>query len=93
MFAYSMRKRTHAHRTMVDNAPPNVKNRQLNELIDNFRRNVQIWNERVEIGRLRLVLIEGETKRSTAENKMFYGRTDQNKHVVFASEMCCQGRG
>ena len=88
MFAYSMRGKTHAHRTMVDDVPPDVKQRRLNEVIDNFRRNVQRRNEQVELGRLRLVLIEGEAKRSTVENRMLSGRTDQNKRVVFASEAC-----
>ena len=88
MFAYSMRERTHAHRTMVDDVPPDVKNRRLNEVIGNFRRNVQIRNETAEVGRLRLVLVEGEAKRSTAENRQLSGRTDQNKRVVFASEAC-----
>jgi hypothetical protein len=88
MFAYSMRERTHAHRTMVDDVPHDVKNRRLNEVIGNFRRNVQIRNETAEVGRLRLVLVEGEAKRSTAENRQLSGRTDQNKRVVFASEAC-----
>ena len=34
------------------------------------------------------MLIEGEAKRSTVENNMFSGRTDQNKRVVFDSEPC-----
>jgi hypothetical protein len=88
MFAYSMREKTHAHRTMVDNVLPHVKARRLNEIITTFRSTVQFHNEQVELGQLRLVLIEGEAKRSTVENKMFSGRTDQNKRVVFDSEPC-----
>jgi MiaB/RimO family radical SAM methylthiotransferase len=88
MFAYSMREKTHAHRTMVDNVLPHVKARRLNEIINTFRTTVQFHNEQVELGQLRLVLIEGEAKRSTVENKMFSGRTDQNKRVVFDSEPC-----
>lgn len=88
MFAYSMREKTHAHRTMFDDIPPDVKNRRLNEIISCFRRNVQLRNEKMEIGKLRLVLVEGEAKSSTAENRMWSGRTDQNKRVVFASEAC-----
>jgi len=88
MFAYSMREKTHAHRTMIDDIPPDVKNRRLNEIISCFRHSVQLHNEEVEMGKLRLVLIEGEAKSSTAENRMWSGRTDQNKRVVFASEDC-----
>jgi tRNA A37 methylthiotransferase MiaB len=88
MFAYSMREKTHAHRTMIDNVLPHVKARRLNEIITTFRSTVQFHNEQVELGQLRLVLIEGEAKRSTVENKMFSGRTDQNKRVVFDSEPC-----
>jgi hypothetical protein len=88
MFAYSMREKTHAHRTMVDNVLPHVKARRLNEIITTFRSTVQFHNEQVELGQLRLVLIEGEAKRSTVVNKMFSGRTDQNKRVVFDSKSC-----
>ncbi|EJK61235.1 hypothetical protein THAOC_18317 [Thalassiosira oceanica] len=65
MFAYSMRGRTHAHRTMADDVPEDVKARRLSEVIDVFRRNVQARNEEVEVGTARLVLVEGESKRST----------------------------
>mmetsp|Transcript_574 Transcript_574/g.1242 ORF Transcript_574/g.1242 Transcript_574/m.1242 type:complete len:827 (-) Transcript_574:289-2769(-) len=85
MFAYSMRGKTHAHRTMEDDVPADVKQRRLNEIIDCFRRNCQLRNEEVDVGKLRLVLVEGEAKRSTAENRQWSGRTDQNKRVVFAS--------
>jgi len=85
MFAYSMRGKTHAHRTMEDDVPADVKSRRLNEVIDCFRDNVQLRNVETEIGKLRLVLIEGEAKRSTAENRTWSGRTDENKRVVFAS--------
>lgn len=88
MFAYSMREKTHAHRTMIDDVLPHVKARRLNEIITAFRTTVQCHNEQVELGQLRLVLIEGMAKRSTIENKMFSGRTDQNKRVVFDSEPC-----
>lgn len=84
MFAYSMRGKTHAHRTMEDDVSPEVKNRRLNEVINVFRSKVQERNDEMEVGKLRLVLVEGEAKRSTADNKMWSGRTDQNKRCVFA---------
>ena len=83
MFAYSMRGKTHAHRTMVDDVPEDVKKRRLAEVIEVFRRNVQDRNEEVEVGRTRLVLVEGESKRSTPEDRVWSGRTDGNKRVVF----------
>jgi len=88
MFAYSMRAKTHAHRKFEDDISAEVKNRRLNEIIDCFRHNVQLRNTEVETGKLRLVLVEGESKKSTAENRQLSGRTDQNKRVVFASDDC-----
>lgn len=84
MFAYSMRGKTHAHRTMEDDVSNEVKNRRLNEVINVFRRNVQERNDDTEVGKLRLVLVEGEAKRSTPDDKTWSGRTDQNKRCVFS---------
>ena len=64
MFAYSMRGKTHAHRTMEDDVPEDVKSRRLQEVISVFRNNVQKRNDDVEVGQLRLVLVEGESKKS-----------------------------
>ncbi|EED89427.1 hypothetical protein THAPSDRAFT_263872, partial [Thalassiosira pseudonana CCMP1335] len=83
MFAYSMRGKTHAHRSMEDDVLPEVKQRRLNEVITVFRIEVQRRNDEVEVGKLRLVLVEGEAKRSTPGNRAWSGRTDQNKRVVF----------
>mmetsp|Transcript_9702 Transcript_9702/g.22834 ORF Transcript_9702/g.22834 Transcript_9702/m.22834 type:complete len:625 (-) Transcript_9702:1386-3260(-) len=84
LFAYSMRNKTHAHRTMEDNVTAAVKSRRLQELIDTYRNNVQAKNERVEQGKLRLVLLEGEAKRQTFPGMTtWHGRTDQNKRIMF----------
>jgi tRNA A37 methylthiotransferase MiaB len=83
MFAYSMRGKTHAHRTMEDDVLPEVKSRRLNEVINVFRDKVQERNNQTEVGKLRLVLVEGESKKSSPENRMWSGRTDQNKRCVF----------
>jgi tRNA A37 methylthiotransferase MiaB len=83
MFAYSMRDKTHAHRQLQDDVPQEVKQQRLQEIIDTFRTQVQRWNEEREVGRLRLVLVEGESKRSTPDHVTWHGRTDQNKRVVF----------
>lgn len=86
MFAYSMRETTHAHRTMNDNIPEEIKKRRLSEIITVFQKNVQQRNIENELGRLRLVLMEGESttkKASSGETTMWTGRTDQNKRILF----------
>ena len=88
MFAYSMRGKTHAHRSMEDDVPEDVKSRRLQEVIDVFRNKVQQRNDRVEVGQLRLVLVEGDSKKSSLESPRWSGRTDQNKRVVFSKEPC-----
>jgi MiaB/RimO family radical SAM methylthiotransferase len=88
MFAYSMREKTHAHRTLLDDVPSDVKGRRLQEIIDVFRTKVHQRNERLEVGRFRLVLVEGESKKSSLDNVMWSGRTDQNKRVLFPRYPC-----
>ena len=87
LFAYSMRDKTHASRAMEDNVAAGIKQRRLQELIDVFREKVHAKNERVEIGRLRLVLVEGPTRKQRAElpegAATWHGRTDQNKRILF----------
>jgi tRNA A37 methylthiotransferase MiaB len=89
LFAYSMREKTHANRTMQDNIPAAVKQRRLQELIDVFRTKVHAKNVRVETGQLRLVLVEGPTKKQDANAQpgtaTWHGRTDQNKRVLFSA--------
>jgi MiaB/RimO family radical SAM methylthiotransferase len=88
MFAYSMRDKTHAHRRMEDDVPEEVKQQRLQDIISLFRTKVQERNDQVEVGRLRLVLVEGESKKSTTDQPSWSGRTDQNKRVVFPEETC-----
>ncbi|OEU17779.1 hypothetical protein FRACYDRAFT_184876 [Fragilariopsis cylindrus CCMP1102] len=83
MFAYSMRGKTHAHRSMVDDVPEEIKSRRLQEIINIFRTNVQDRNIKEEVGKLRLVLVEGESRRSKEGSRQWRGRTDQNKSIVF----------
>ncbi|KAL3915775.1 MAG: hypothetical protein SGILL_005488 [Bacillariaceae sp.] len=90
LFAYSMREKTHANRTMEDNVPAAIKQRRLQELIDVFRERVHAKNVRVETGQLRLVLVEGATKKQNKDllpgSATWHGRTDQNKRVLFTVE-------
>eukprot|EP00814_Leptocylindrus_danicus_P013888 CAMPEP_0116045686 /NCGR_PEP_ID=MMETSP0321-20121206/27768_1 /TAXON_ID=163516 /ORGANISM="Leptocylindrus danicus var. danicus, Strain B650" /LENGTH=403 /DNA_ID=CAMNT_0003527071 /DNA_START=1 /DNA_END=1212 /DNA_ORIENTATION=+ len=88
MFAYSMRNKTHAHRKMVDDVEEDVKGRRLREVIDTFQHNIQSKNLKHEIGRIRLVLVEGHSRKSTDVNPQLNGRTDQNKRIYFPQEDC-----
>ena len=83
MFAYSMRGKTHAHRTMEDDVPEEIKAQRLQEVISMFRTKVQQRNDDMEVGKLRLVLVEGESKKSKEGNRTWGGRTDQNKRITF----------
>jgi len=95
MFAYSMRGKTHAHRSMEDDVLESIKLKRLQEIIATFREGVQKRNDEVEMGRLRLVLVEGESKKSNANRRSWSGRTDQNKRLVFPTpgEMITLGDG
>ena len=87
LFAYSMRDKTHASRAMQDNVAADIKQRRLQELIDVYRETIHTKNERVEVGRLRLVLVEGPTKKQRSDlpvgSATWHGRTDQNKRILF----------
>jgi len=82
MFAYSERERTLAHRKYEDNVPEDVKKRRLTEIIQQ-QMSIQEKNNKKEIGRRHLVLVEGTSKRS---DEQLSGRTDTNKMVVFDRE-------
>lgn len=83
LFAFSMREKTHAHRTLQDDVPEEVKQQRLRQLIDTYQAAVHAKNAAEEVGKLRLVLLEGPSKRSTPEQPAWHGRTDQNKRIVF----------
>lgn len=79
MFAYSERERTLAHRKYDDNVPEDVKKQRLTEIIQQ-QMTIQEKNNKAEIGKRHLVLVEGESRRS---DEQLSGRTDTNKMVVF----------
>jgi tRNA A37 methylthiotransferase MiaB len=83
MFAYSLREKTHAARTMEDDVPEATKLRRLQEVIATFRGNIIPKNEESEAGALRLVLVEGLSSKATSDNPTLTGRTDGNQRVVF----------
>ncbi|NLZ73459.1 MAG: tRNA (N6-isopentenyl adenosine(37)-C2)-methylthiotransferase MiaB [Bacteroidales bacterium] len=82
MFKYSERPGTYASKKLPDNVPEEIKLRRLNEVI-NLQRELSEASNRAEIGKTHEVLIEGLSKRS---NQQFFGRTEQNKVVVFDRE-------
>jgi tRNA A37 methylthiotransferase MiaB len=83
MFAYSKREKTHAYYHYEDNITEDIKQRRLTEIIDTFRDNMIERNIQEENGNYQVVLVEGESMRSTSNNITFTGRTDGNKRVIF----------
>ncbi len=79
MFKYSERPGTYASRHLPDDVPEDVKVRRLNELIALQGELSAESNRRCE-GRVYEVLAEGASKRS---KEQLFGRTEQNKVVVF----------
>jgi tRNA-2-methylthio-N6-dimethylallyladenosine synthase len=79
MFKYSERPGTLAARTMPDNVPEDVKIDRLNRMIA-LQNELSLQSNRRDIGKEFDVLIEGVSKRSTAQ---MVGRTGQNKTCVF----------
>lgn len=79
MFKYSERPGTFASKKLSDNVPEDVKKKRLQEIIDLQREHMELSNQK-DVGKEFEVLIEGYSKRSRAQ---FYGRTDENKVVVF----------
>jgi tRNA-2-methylthio-N6-dimethylallyladenosine synthase len=79
MFAYSERERTLAARKYEDNVPEDVKKRRLSEIIHQ-QMSIQEKNNKDEVGKRHLVLVEGTSKKS---DQQLSGRTDTNKMAVF----------
>lgn len=79
MFKYSERPGTFAAKRLPDNVPEDVKLRRLDEMIKLQGELSNISNQN-DIGKTFEVLVEGFSKRS---NEQLYGRTSQNKVVIF----------
>jgi tRNA-2-methylthio-N6-dimethylallyladenosine synthase len=80
MFKYSERPNTPAQRKWKDNVPEEIKQKRLTEIIEKQMAHSLLRNKET-IGKTYEVLIEGTSKKSI---KKLYGRTRQNKVVVFA---------
>ena len=79
MFKYSERPGTYAAQHLADDVPEEVKVRRLEELIA-LQNELSAESNRRCIGHTYEVLIEGTSKRS---REQLFGRTEQNKVVVF----------
>lgn len=82
MFKYSERPGTVAAKRMPDNVPEDVKVRRLSEIIA-LQNQIANESNQNDIGRTFEVLVEGFSKRS---KEQLFGRTSQNKVVIFPRE-------
>ena len=79
MFKYSERPGTYASKHLPDDVPEEVKLRRLNEMIA-LQNELSAESYRRDVGKEFVVLVEGVSKRSRDQ---LFGRTEQNKVVVF----------
>ncbi len=79
MFKYSERPGTYASKHLPDDVPEDVKVRRLNEMIE-LQNELSAESYRNDIGKVFEILVEGTSKRS---KEQLFGRTEQNKVVVF----------
>jgi tRNA-2-methylthio-N6-dimethylallyladenosine synthase len=82
MFYYSERPGTLAEKKFTDDIPLEVKKKRLDEIIYKQRRHSELRN-RMDVGKVFKVLIEGTSKKS---DQHFQGRNSANKVVVFPRE-------
>lgn len=79
MFKYSERPGTYASKHLPDDVPEDVKLRRLSEMIE-LQTRLSAERNAMDVGREFDVLVEGFSKRS---REQLFGRTSQNKVVVF----------
>ena len=79
MFKYSERPGTYASKHLPDDVPEETKIRRLNEMIA-LQNQLSAESYKRDIGKTFVVLAEGVSKRS---KEQLFGRTSQNKVVVF----------
>ena len=82
MFKFSMRPGTYAHSHFEDDVPEEVKSQRLEEIIA-LQSRLSVESNRRDIGRVVEVLAEGVSKKKKSE---FFGRSSQNKLVVFPNK-------
>jgi len=79
MFKFSMRPGTYASNHFEDDVPETLKSRRLEEII-HLQNRLSLESNRRDIGKTMEVLAEGISKKKKSE---FFGRSSQNKVVVF----------
>ena len=79
MFKYSERPGTYASKYLPDDVPEETKIRRLNEMIA-LQNQLSAESYKKDIGKTFEILVEGVSKRS---KEQLFGRTQQNKVVVF----------
>jgi len=79
MFKYSERPETFAAENLRDDVPEAVKTQRLNEIIE-LQGKLSLESKKQDVGQSFEVLVEGTSKKS---KEQLYGRTSQNKVVVF----------
>ena len=87
MFKYSERPGTKAARKYKDDVAEEIKSERLTEMIT-LQNKLSAASKKHDVGKNFLTLIEGNSKRSQ-EN--FFGRTSQNKVVVFPTSQSKKG--
>jgi len=87
MFKYSERPGTYAAEQLEDDVPEAVKTRRLGEVIQ-LQNQLSLESKQQDVGKEFEVLVEGISKKSEAQ---LYGRTSQNKVVVFDRQLLQAG--
>lgn len=87
MFKYSERPGTYAHTHLPDDVPEEVKLHRLNEVIK-LQNRLSLKSNRSDVGKSFEVLVEGISKKS---KEMVFGRSSQNKVVVFPDKGFLKG--
>ena len=82
LFKYSQRPGTYAARHFEDNVPETIKIQRLNEMIA-LQNELSRQQNLKDVGHTFEVLVEGRSKRSAEQ---LFGRTGQNKVVIFDRE-------
>lgn len=88
MFSYSERPGTPAEKKLADDVPEEIKKRRLQEIID-LQRIHSAYRNQLMLGTIQRVLVEGDSKKSAAHH---FGRTDNNKVVVFPKKEEMKGK-
>ena len=82
MFKYSERPGTRAAKSMPDNVPDEIKTSRLQEIIQ-LQNQLSAQSNQRDVGKTFEALVEGTSKKS---DEHLFGRTSQNKVVVFPKE-------